>query len=382
MTNEEFNGYRHYPVCDHHLHLLYDVPLDRSVKTFENIIRYFGYERITLQALTNSTKVDDPSDNAKAFYIKDVINAHGTGKVAVFANLFHYYDGRDTADGYLRQARLLYAIGCDGFKNLDGKPSRRKKLGRRLDDPIFDPFYSFLEEKDLPMTMHLGDPPSFWDISKISAYALKVGWYCDETFPRLEEMRAEVEGILQKHPKLRLTLAHFFFLADNLEECVRLYEAYPNLSFDLTPGGEMFKNFQNRLPEWRAFFKKYSARIYLGTDTYNNYYSEKPEDYEANVGHRLNLVRRMLETDAAFEDSSYGILQPLALDGEVLQNIYHDNYVRLVGEPRPVQAPLAAAYASGLMTSFEHGHVTTGDAERDGREMESLGILYRRFLEK
>ena len=130
MTNEEFNGYRHYPVCDHHLHLLYDVPLDRSVKTFENIIRYFGYERITLQALTNSTKVDDPSDNAKAFYIKDVINAHGTGKVAVFANLFHYYDGRDTADGYLRQARLLYAVGCDGFKNLDGKPSRRKKLGR------------------------------------------------------------------------------------------------------------------------------------------------------------------------------------------------------------------------------------------------------------
>ena len=195
-------------------------------------------------------------------------------------------------------------------------------------------------------------------------------------------MRAEVEGILQKHPKLRLTLAHFFFLADNLEECVRLYETYPNLSFDLTPGGEMFKNFQNRLPEWRVFFKKYSARIYLGTDTYNNYYSEKPEDYEANVGHRLNLVRRMLETAAAFEDSSYGILQPLALDGEVLQNIYHDNYVRLVGEPRPVQAPLAAAYASGLMTSFEHGHVTTGDAERDGREMESLGILYRRFLEK
>ena len=111
----------------------------------------------------------------------------------------HKRRSKEAAKRELMKAVREINVGFDGVKILDGKPKMRKNLGRRLDDPIFDPLYAFLQEHDIPVTMHLGDPPEFWDINKISEYALKVGWYCDETYPTLEEMRLKLGQSLQSY---------------------------------------------------------------------------------------------------------------------------------------------------------------------------------------
>ncbi len=86
--------------------------------------------------------------NRDKFGYRPIPCATGIFTVYAFSGIYHHYDERDTADGYLAQAKALWEMGFDGVKILDGKPKMRKYLGRRLCDPIFDPFYAFLEAHD------------------------------------------------------------------------------------------------------------------------------------------------------------------------------------------------------------------------------------------
>lgn len=383
MTNEQLNNYYSFDICDTHLHLCYQDSLEKTIKVYTNIMDHYHYERIVLQCMLNGFDGGDPANNAKALYVKSVMNATDpTRKVYANGALLHYYDGRDTAEGYFRQVQLMNALGFDGIKMLDGKPDSRKKLGRRIDDPIFDMFYEYAQAHDMPFTYHVGDPADYWDRTKISKDALERGWFYDETYTSLEQLREEVEGILTKFPKLRFILAHFYFMGDDLEGTVEFFEKWKNVSFDLCPGGEMFVGFSKRADEWRQFFQKYAHRIYFGTDTYNRPYFDNLEDYEEcmTAGYRINLTRRMLEWKEPFEDKRLGHLVPLNLEHDTLQKIYHDNCVTHLGEPRKVNGRLAAAYASDVLEKLEHGFVTTGNELKDEAERENLRKIYEYYL--
>lgn len=382
MTNEQIHGWKHFPLCDSHIHIEFDHPVDESAEILRRIMAQLGYEKIAIMGLPISTRCDDPANNMKALYIKSVMNkGERSDRCYAFAGPVHFYDGADTKDGYLRQAKRFYAMGFDGFKLLDGKPSLRKRLNRRLDDAVFDGFYGYCEENGIPVTIHLGDPAYFWDITKCSEYVIKAGWYCDETYPTLDDLRGEIEGILAKFPLLRLNLAHFYFLADDIDACASFFERHPNVSFDLTPGGEMFRGFQSDVSAWREYFIRYAGRIHYGTDTYNYDLRAKPEDYEGSCTHRPNLVRRMLETSEPFEDPSYGTLVPLDLPDDVLMKIYAGNFDRRLGQPRTVDAALAASESGHLLTMMEHGFITSRDPARDVHETDNLRTVCAYFSE-
>lgn len=385
MTNEQRHNYQSFPLCDTHVHLVYQESLEKTIQIYRDIMEYFGYERIVLLAMHNSMKGSDPANNAKVLYCKSVLNAEGTErKVYGFGSLFHYFDGRDTAEGYLRQIQIMDQLGFDGVKLLEGKPQLRKKLGRRLDDPIFDEMYAYAESHGLPIKLHLGDPASFWKTDDESRNGKPNENGYDNSFPTLEQLRSEVTGILQKFPRLHLHLAHFYFMGHELERAAKFFDTWENVAFDLTPGGEMFVGFTHRNEEWRAFFKTYANRIYYGTDTYNMFYSECLEDYENGygVGYRNNQCRMMLEKKDAFDDQYLGRLVPLDLDADTLSRIYHDNCVELLGEPRPVANELAAAYTAFVLEKLEHKLVCTETEARDGEEMEHLRKIYAYYTAK
>jgi len=381
MTNQEVFGYKPFDICEGHFHLSFPYTVDESVKMYKNIFNYFGYERGSLMCYLHDVQENFYADNAKALYIKDVFNKAEPGKkLYACASLCHYFDERDTADGYLEQGKLMYLLGFDGFKMLEGKPGLRKKLGRRLDDAILDKFYAYAEEMHMPITMHVADPPSFWDRSKVSEYALKKGWFCDETFPTLAQFREETESVLAKFPKLSVTLAHFYFISQDLDYTVNLMEKYPNVRLDLTPGGEMFANFTKRIDDWRKFFVKYADRIDYGTDTYNMLLSDNLEDYGKHyIQHRINLVRRTLEYSEPFEDSSYGTIIPLNLDDVTLSKIYRENFITKYGEVRDVCDASASEYAGDLLMKYQSGALSSGNAEQDAMDIANLKTVYSYF---
>ena len=358
MNNVQKNGFASMPVIDGHLHMLRPDEMELIVQSVENIMEYYQCQRVNLCALVQeSVEKVDPFNNARCFYIKDRMNSpENPNRVYVFGNIWHWCDERDTAEGYLKQVKDLMAMGADGIKLLDGKPDHRKMIGRPIDDPIFDQMYAYLEENGIPIISHIGDPAKDWDINLVGEYNLKHGRYYDETFPSLQQLRDETEGLLKKFPKLKLILAHFFFWGDQPQKVKALLDRYENVMMDTTPGGEMFVGFTAYPEESRALFEAYADRIVYGADTYN-YYFENLEDYEEFVlcGYRINQCRRMLEKTEAFEDKIFGKLQPMNLPQEVLEKIYYKNFLRVVGDPRPVDTALVAKDLEANVQAYKDG---------------------------
>lgn len=382
MTNRDRFGFRPIPLCDGHIHMTHAHPLGDTVQILADTMTWYDCERIAILSLPQlSEEKNDPLQNAKVLYTKSVMNEmYPERTVYAFGNLYHRRDGSDTAQGYLAQAKALWDMGFDGIKIFDGKPKMRKLLGRRLDDPMFDGFYAFLQEHDLPVTMHLGDPPEFWDIDRVSEYALQAGWFCDETYPTLEQMREEALGILDKFPRLRLTMAHFFFLSQDLEACEALLETYPTLCLDLTPGGEMFENFSKRPEDWRAFFLRHADRISLGTDTYNFSLRATLPEYGKDADYvRTNLVRRYLEGTEPFAHPYLGTLVPLGMDEDTLTTIYRGNFIRRMGDARAVSFRAAAEHLHTLRAPITDGTFRYADDERTALELDNFRVMQDYF---
>ena len=380
MNNVQINNYLPLPLCDVHTHLLRREPIDTSLGIFRTMMDHYGYASVNIACCHRVDPEDvDAANVLKGLYLKARLNEDGPDRAVVYGNPTHFYDGRDTAENYLAQVQTQYAMGVDGFKILNGKPQNRKRMGRPLCDRIFDKMYAFLEENSIPVLMHLGDPPHFWgDKSEMSAYGLAHGWWCgDGTFPSLEELREEVSGILTKFPRLKLCMAHFYFLGHDPEGARAFMERWENVSLDLTPGGIMFVGFDAQPEKWQRFFADFSHRIFFGTDNSNNVNGD-PAAYFERSGAPVNLVRRMLEWDKTKEVPYSGekTLTPMHLPREQIDNICSGNYRRLHPASRPLDAALIAEKAAALAVALRSGEVFDNDP---AREMENLAVIEAYF---
>ena len=358
MKNVQRNNYRPLPLCDTHFHLIYPETVESTINIFREITDYFDISRITMNCISCGSghrSIDFPN-NVKGIYVRDRLNEARADSAFVYGSFTHLFDGTDTAESYLAQIKRLYDIGFDGFKMLEGKPEFRKKLGHPLCDEIFDKSYAFMEEAGFPVKMHLGDPYTAWGPKEsITPYALSRGWwYGDGTYPSFEELHEEVYGVMKKFPKLKLCLAHFFFLGHNTDELRRFFDTYENVSVDLTPGASMFKGFTEHYNDAVKFFEDYPDRIFFGSDTYNRPVEGDAFDkykQSGDAGHRINLVRHCLEKseDMEIEEGRLGFFKPLNLSDKVLRDIYYGNHTRLHPAVRNTDKALARAYAEEML---------------------------------
>lgn len=383
MNNVEKNGFRELKLCDSHIHLITPDPLERTTNTFREIIKYFSFDRIALMGVTRSTVSElDPANNVKALYLKSVFNSETPDSTFVYGSPLHFYDERDTAEGYLEQVRNLYEMGVDGYKILDGKPEFRKKARKKLCDPIYDKMYAFIEEKGLPLKMHVADPPEFWKPKEMQLdYVIQNGWWCgDGTFPSFQELHDEVYEILEKFPKLKLCAAHCFYLSHDIEQLTEFFEKWENTSVDLTPGTSIFREFTKKPEEWKAFFKKYKNRIFFGTDIFNDFVEgdklSKYEDYWTTA----TTVRKMLEKPASESfDVAVGHLVPMNLDDEIVSDIYFNNHLRLHPETRPINKEMVLKESQKLLNGLQNGEFKLDKESRYSLEAENLKTVIDYF---
>ncbi|MBR4000632.1 MAG: amidohydrolase family protein [Clostridia bacterium] len=232
---------------------------------------------------------------------------------------------------YETQYGNLMKLGCDGIKFIQMKPDRRKAIGKGLNDASYDRVLSAMEERGTPALIHSGDPETFWNRDLMTEEEIGYGWfYGDGTHLSCDEIYEECFEMLGKHPKLRVTFAHFFFLSNKIEEARRVMETYENVNFDLTPGWEMYLGFSKDIDAWHDFFETYSDRILFGTDS---------NDGKTINGDLVGLVRTAITHDR----SEFPMpvwkhrIRGLALSDDTVRKICYGNYVRFVGEtPEPV----------------------------------------------
>lgn len=272
-----------------------------------------------------------------------VAKARHPKQVFVFAGLDYTFLASDydlgLALSFPRQVDRLITMGCDGIKMINGKPNARKRNGIAVNSPIYNAYFAKMEETGFPILWHVNDPEEFWDPAIAPEWATAPGWIYDETFPTKESLYQETHAVLKQHPNLRVLYAHFHFLSADLPRLEALFETYPNVSVDITPGIEMFHNFTANLDASREFFIKWQDRIVFGTDL-----------FEDSPVSRIWVTRACLESDETFHvptderlfwPDHRTTLRGLNLPKDVLEKIYITNWTRLVSaEPKPLNVPV------------------------------------------
>ena len=305
-------------IYDAHMHVEYDIQLEEGLENFRKRMEGKHIRGGTVLAAPIDDKrnyIASPVENVSALYYKETL----PGIFTAFAG----FEGHsDDPDYYLNFAKHAMEMGFDGFKSLLGLPYNRKLAGKGVNHPSFEKFFAYLEAEGLPFTLHTGNPAIYWDLENAPEAAKRLGRVYDSSYLTLDELYQEAESLLERHPKLHITFAHFLFMGDNHDRLKKLMDTYENITLDLAPAAEVFADMANAIPLWKEFFITYQHRILFGSDTYVAYPTLNTPLADA--------VCNFLETTGPYTCRHNGLVIPgLDLDVPVLKNICWDNAIRL-----------------------------------------------------
>lgn len=203
--------------------------------------------------------------------------------------------------------------------------------GRRVtvDDPAFDPVWEACGRLGIPVLIHTGEPSAFFDpVDLNNERLLELTQFPNrarppEKYPQFEELMAERDRMIAKHPKTNFILAHFAYHANDLERLGRMLDRFPNVYVEFAA---ILAELGRQPYSTHDFMIRYQDRVLFGKDIY------EPSEYP--------YYFRSLETrDEYFEyyrrRHAFWRIYGFALPDQVLRKIYYANALRLIpGMPR------------------------------------------------
>lgn len=324
-----------YRILDGHIHAF-----GKTLESMDDAVafdRQFGYEACNYLACEC---MGDATQNALGIYLK--LKYPENYAFGGFTYRYRY--------DFRAEMEALWDIGFDGIKMVEDKPTMRKQINMAFNDPRRNGFYEAMEARQIPLVAHVADPATCWDRDLIEPWAFDAGYYYGGgDYVEKEQLCAEVEDVLTRYPKLKIILAHLYFMSDEPQRLDALMTRHPNVCLDIVAGTEMYFNFGKDPGWWRNFFMKYQDRIVFGTDNSNFYGAEDVE----NARITCRMEEAFLTTAGeirAWDKKTYGIELP----NDVCEKIFGGNFKRLVGEaPRPLNRAAAARYLEDRLRNQE-----------------------------
>ncbi len=243
----------------------------------------------------------------------------------------------------LREAASLGCVGLKVWKAFGLKTCDTS--GRRVpvDDPRLDVLWAASGELELPVLIHVGDPPEMWDpptAENPRANDLGAGtewWYSEGGFPALAQIHEEFERLVARHPATTFIGAHFgCFLSTS--ELDRWLATYPNFYFDTAAA--ISEIGRGDVQSAREIFLRWPDRCLFGTDLVRMSAFDYP-DYGAQ---RWDLEEYFKVHWRFFETPERDLPHPIPeqvpwrvtgidLPDHVLQALYAGNAMRLYRLP-------------------------------------------------
>ena len=233
----------------------------------------------------------------------------------------------DWLDRYRRQLDGYWNLGSRIFKFHLAPQSIRKRGGTDLDDPAMRRVVREATDRGMVVMTHVGDPDTWYHgkyAAEPEAYGTREQHYA--MWGRaLEEFRG--------HPWVG---AHLGGNPEDLSRLQILLDTYPDLWLDLSATRWQVREVSRRRDAARAFVLQNADRLLWGSDQVSG--DDRGFDFYAS---RFWAHRKLWETAYSAEspiadpDVPAGeapMIHGLALPDAVLQKIYHDNAVRLLGE--------------------------------------------------
>ena len=313
-------------VIDSHVHIdgFWNDKGELFLNGFDEYIRLSGIETLNIASLPSGLKRDVSCNIACAFYklVNKNAFAHGGLTYTEYPAPNPAPEGMDP----LTQYNELMEIGFDGIKMLEGKPNFHKLISIPFDNEYYEGFFNAIEKDGTHILFHVNDPEEFWDPAHATEELRRLGWfYGDGDYDSNEEVYRQVYAVLEKHPNLCATFAHFFFYSKSPEKLEALFAKYPNVAVDLTPGGEMYCAFGDKWEYYKEFFKRNSERLMLGTDSIFPGRSE-------GMFWLYDRVYRYLATSDTVKGFADRFLTGINLEKKYKDNILYSNFVRRVSE--------------------------------------------------
>lgn len=200
--------------------------------------------------------------------------------------------------------------------------SVRKADGTRLqlDDPELDIVWETAGRLGIPVFVHTADPDQFfqpmdYDNERWLEMALfESRRYFDRgRFPSFEELMAERDRMIAKHPNTTWVVAHMSWYANDLAKLGELFDKHPNVHGEV---GAILYDLGRQPRNARDFFVKYQDRILFGKDAF------EPDEYP--------YYWRVFETADEYFDyyrdyHAFWKLYGMDLPDEVLRKVYYGN---------------------------------------------------------
>jgi predicted TIM-barrel fold metal-dependent hydrolase len=211
-----------------------------------------------------------------------------------------------------------------------------------IDNAAFSPIFNYLEEKNIPLMGHLGEPRNCWlpedkmtldnDRSYYKEHP-QYHMYLHPEAPSYEDQINARDNVLKNHPKLNFIGAHLGSLEWNVDEVAKRLDQFPNFNVDMAAriGHLQNQSVANR-DKVRKFMIKYQDRLLYGTDFDVNEKGNNIESVKENLRKNWKEQWIYLATDSTIIIEGLGKQQVkgLQLPREVVDKIYSKNAERLL----------------------------------------------------
>lgn len=203
----------------------------------------------------------------------------------------------------------------------------RKADGTRLrmDDPELDVVWETAGRLGIPVFVHTADPAEFfqpldYENERWLELALFENrrFFDRDRFPSFDELMAERDRMIARHPNTTWVVAHLSWYANDLARLGALFERFPNVHAEM---GAILYDLGRQPRNARAFFERWQDRILFGKDSF------APDEYP--------YYWRVLETADEYFDyyrdyHAFWKLYGMDLPEDVLRNVYYANALRIV----------------------------------------------------
>jgi len=205
--------------------------------------------------------------------------------------------------------------------------TNKKADGTRLtlDDPELDIVWETAARLKIPVFVHTADPAEFWQpLDYHNERWLELALYPERRyqdstrFPSFEQLMAERDRMLRKHPSTRWVLAHLGWHAQDLARLGKMFDSMPNLYAEV---GAVLYDIGRQPRSAHDFFVKYQDRLLFGKDSY------QPDEYP--------YYWRVFETNDDYFDyyrdyHAFWKLYGIGLPDPVLKKLYYANALKII----------------------------------------------------
>ena len=309
-----------FPVVDFHGH-----PGNlSSVETIQRVITAMDERNLQVMVQANPSSGERLSGQIEA-----VRGAGYAERFVFFASL----DFRNVEPGsgariaaQLEEDVRAGAVGIGEIMKSFGLSTRKADGSRlQLDDPELDVVWETAARLGIPVFIHTGDPPEFFEpLDFENERWLEMALFPNRQFndrsrfPMFDDLMAERDRMLAKHPNTTWVLAHMGWHTQDLAHLGEIFDRHPNVHAEV--GAILYD--LGRQPRFaREFFIQYADRILFGKDSF------RPDEYP--------YYWRVFETSDEYFDyyrnyHAFWKLYGMDLPDDVLRQLYYGNAVRII----------------------------------------------------